>query len=87
VTVAPAATERRDGARHGWVIVAALGVAVTVSYGVLSYAFAILVVPMQEDLGASRAAITGAASVGLLTSAAASIPVGRRSTASARDWS
>jgi MFS family permease len=77
VTVAPEAIERRDESRHGWIIVAALGVAVTVSYGVLSYAFAVLVVPMQQDLGASRAAITGAASVGLLVSAAASIPVGR----------
>ena len=69
--------ERRDETRYGWVIVAALGVAVTISYGVLSYAFAVLVVPMQQDLGASRAAITGAASVALLASAAASIPVGR----------
>ena len=57
------AIERRDESRYGWVIVVALGVAVTVSYGVLSYAFAVLVVPMQQDLGASRAAITGAASV------------------------
>ena len=69
--------ERRDETRYGWVIVVALGVAVTVSYGVLSYAFAVLVVPMQQDLDASRAAITGAASVALLASAAASIPVGR----------
>jgi MFS family permease len=57
--------------------VAALAVTETVSWGVLYYAFAVFLVPMQEDLGWSRAELSGAFSLALATSALAALPVGR----------
>ena len=63
--------------RYGWSIVVALGVTATVSYGVLGYAFAIVVVPMQETLGWSRAELTGAYSLSILVSGASALAVGR----------
>jgi MFS family permease len=62
---------------YGWAIVAAFGITETVSYGVLTYAFAVLLVPMQEATGWSAAAITGAYSLALLVSGLAGILVGR----------
>jgi hypothetical protein len=44
---------------YGWVLVGVLGVTATVSYGILSYAFAVFIAPMQAELGWSKAAITG----------------------------
>jgi MFS family permease len=61
---------------YGWAIVAALSVTVTVSYGVLIYAFGVLLVPMQRDLGWSRLELTGAFSLALAVSALAGIVVG-----------
>jgi len=58
-------------------MVAALAVTSTVGYGVLVYAFAVLLVPMQEELGADRTAVTGAQTVSLLATALASVPAGR----------
>lgn len=62
---------------YGWAIVAALGVTATASYGVLTYAFAVLIAPMSTDLGWTKAQITGAFSLGMLVAGAAAIPVGR----------
>ena len=62
---------------YGWVIVASLGITEAVSYGVLSYAFGVLIVPMQRDLGWSRVELSGAYSLALLASGLAIIPVGR----------
>lgn len=64
-------------AGYGWVIVGAFGVTETVSYGVLAYAFAVLLVPMQESTGWSAAAIAGAYSLALLVSGVAGLRVGR----------
>ncbi len=61
----------------GWVMVAALGVTECVSYGVLSYAFAIFLHPMERDLGWSRAQLTGAFSVAWLVAGLAAVPLGR----------
>ena len=58
-------------------VVAALSVSVTVSYGILYYAFAAFLVPMQRDLGYSAAQLTGAFSLGLLASGLTGIAVGR----------
>ena len=58
-------------------VVAALSVTETVSWGILYYAFAVFLVPMQDDLGFSAAELTGAFSVGILVSAVAGIAVGR----------
>jgi MFS family permease len=66
--------------QQGWTqpwIAAALGVTATVSYGVLGYAFSIVIVPMQRSLGWSRAELTGAYSLAILVSGAAALAVGR----------
>jgi MFS family permease len=62
---------------RAWGIVAALSITETVSWGILYYAFAVFLVPMQRDLGFSAAELTGAFSVALLVSGAAGIAVGR----------
>ena len=58
-------------------MVAALSVTETVSYGILYYAFAAFLVPMQRDLGFSAAQLTGAFSLSLLVAAGVGIVVGR----------
>ncbi|MEH1122889.1 MFS transporter [Micromonospora sp. CPCC 206061] len=69
----------RRGAREGggWRIVAALAVTQTIGYGVLYYAFAVLLQPMARSLDASIAAVTGALTGSVLAGAAAAVPVGR----------
>lgn len=49
----------------------------TVGWGTLFTPFALLVQPMEADLGWSRALISGAFTLGLLVSGVAAIPVGR----------
>jgi hypothetical protein len=59
----PAVTPATGGDRapaRAWRVVAALAVSQAVEYGVLSYAFAVLLVPMQHDVHTGRATITGA---------------------------
>ena len=51
---------------YGWAMVATLGRHGDVSYGVLSYAFAVFITPMGAELGWSKATITGAFSVAQL---------------------
>ncbi len=87
---ADARTAARSGAAHraapsahpvwrtrAWGIVGALSVTETVSWGILYYAFAVFLVPMQRDLGFSAAELTGAFSIAMLVSGAAGIAVGR----------
>ncbi len=62
---------------RAWGIVAALSVTETVSWGILYYAFAVFLVPMQRDLGYSAAQLTGAFSLALGVSAVAGVAVGR----------
>jgi MFS family permease len=62
---------------YGWTIVWTLAVTETVSWGILFYAFAVFLVPMQRELGWSTPQITGAYSLALLVAMAASPPVGR----------
>ncbi len=68
---------RRADPRYGWTIVAVLAATETVSWGVLYYAFAVFLTPMQRDLGWSKSELTGAFSLALATSALAAFPVGR----------
>jgi MFS family permease len=68
---------RRTDPAYGWKIVAVLAVTETVSWGVLYYAFAVFLTPMQRELGWSKTELTGAFSVALATSALAAFPVGR----------
>lgn len=58
-------------------MVATLGFTATASYGVLSYAFAVFILPMSAELGWSRATLTGAFSIAQLVAGGAAIPVGR----------
>ena len=58
-------------------MVASLCVTETVSWGILYYGFPVFLPPMEAELGWSRVQITGAFSLGLLSSALAALPVGR----------
>src|SRR5438094_3825136 len=62
---------------YGWVIVAALSVTETATWGIIYYGFPVFLRPMEQDLGASRVAITAAFSIGLGVAAVAALPVGR----------
>jgi MFS family permease len=57
--------------------VAALAVTTTAGYGVLYYAFAVLLRPMAEALHASTTAVTGALTASVLAGAVMAVPVGR----------
>lgn len=57
--------------------VSALGIAQCVNWGVLYYAFAVLVLPIERELGVPTWAVTGAFSFALLLSAAAAPTIGR----------
>ena len=61
---------------YGWYLVAALGLTTIVSYGISQYLFGVLVVPIEQDLGWSRAAISGAFSGGLIVAALLGLPIG-----------
>lgn len=67
----------RKGLYYGWVVVGTLAATETISWGILYYAFAAFLVPMQQELGWSTAALTGAYSLALLISGLAALPVGR----------
>ena len=62
---------------YPWLLTVTLGFTETVSWGVLYYAFSVLVAPMEADLGWSRAEITGAFSLALVTLALAGVGVGQ----------
>jgi MFS family permease len=58
-------------------LVATLAASETTAYGVLAYAFGVFLVPMQQELGWSRTALTGAYALAIIVSGVAAIPVGR----------
>ena len=55
----------------------ALSVTETVSYGVLYYSFAVFLVPMRQELGASTAQLSGALTLALAVTGLAGVLVGR----------
>jgi MFS family permease len=61
----------------GWRMVWGLAVTETVSYGVLYYSFAVFLVPMREELGASSAALSGALTLALALTGLGALVVGR----------
>jgi MFS family permease len=63
-------------ARRGWAIVAAVSTTVTVSYGVLLYAFPVVFVPMRDELSLNASQLSLAATIALGMSAIAGIGVG-----------
>ena len=58
-------------------VVGALSITETITWGIVYYGFAVFLTPMERDLGFSRVALTGAFSVGLLAAALVGVPVGR----------
>jgi len=63
----------RGDARLIWTVAATQ----MVGWGTLFTSFALLLAPMEAELGLSRSAISGAFTVGLLVSGVAAVPVGR----------
>ena len=61
----------------GWRIAWALAITQTVGYGVLTYAFGVFTLPMETELGWTRAQTSGAFSLALLVSGLAAFPIGR----------
>ncbi|MFN8525640.1 MAG: MFS transporter [Chloroflexota bacterium] len=66
-----------SGLYYGWILVLILGITETTSWGILYYSFTVFLAPMEQELGWSRAAMTGAFSLALLLSGIAAVPVGR----------
>ena len=62
---------------YGWFVVATLCVTETVTWGVIYYGYPVFLRPMEEALGVSRVAVTGAFSLGLAVAALGALPVGR----------
>lgn len=62
---------------YGWRIALALAVTQTVGFGVLFYAYSVFTLPMETELGFTRAQTSGAFSMALLLSGLAAVPVGR----------
>jgi MFS family permease len=68
-----------DGApisRAGWTLVWTLSVGQLISWGTLYYAFAVYALPMEQELGWSKAELNGALSLGLLVNGLFALPVG-----------
>jgi len=61
----------------GWHMVWTVSATCTVAYGVLFYAFAVFVVPMREDLGATTGQLSGALSLAIAVNGLAAIWVGK----------
>lgn len=62
---------------YGWRIVAVLAITETVSWGILYYAFAVFLLPMQHELGFTRTTMTGAYSLAVLLTGLVGVPLGR----------
>lgn len=59
-----------------WRIVWVLSISSNISWGSIYYAFSVLQIPMQHELGWSKVALTGAQSLGLVISALTIVPIG-----------
>ncbi len=62
---------------YGWILAVVFGSCETVSWGVLYYAFSVLIAPTTAEMGWSRAEISGALSVMLVVSGVTGLAVGR----------
>src|SRR5207249_11973109 len=65
-----------EDSAYAWLVAGTLALTVTVSYGVLTYTFGIVLVPMQRELGWSRLELTAAFSLALAVWAVGGIGVG-----------
>jgi MFS family permease len=68
---------RRARVYYGWIVVTVLSITETITWGIVYYGYPVFLRPMEETLGASRVAVTGAFSLGLAVSALSAVPVGR----------
>lgn len=67
----------RQSPFYGWWIVSTLGFTEMTSWGVIYYAFSVLLTPMQQELGWPQAHFTGAFSLALFISGIVALPIGR----------
>lgn len=61
---------------YGWVILSAVSITEVISWGILYYAYTVFVAPMQQELGWSPVAMSGAYSAALLSTGLAAVPMG-----------
>lgn len=61
---------------YGWWMVIALAVTETISWGVVYYAYSVIITALEGEFGWSRAQVTGAFSLALLISGGMAVPVG-----------
>jgi MFS family permease len=61
----------------GWPLIAILGTTQIVGYGSVFYSFSLLMRPLQESVGAGKAAVVGAFSFALLVAAGCAVLVGK----------
>lgn len=61
---------------YGWYIAVALAITETISWGIVYYAFTVFILPMETELGWSKAQLTGGFSLSLLVAGALAFPVG-----------
>jgi len=62
---------------YGWILAVLFGFCETVSWGVLYYAFSVLIAPTTTEMGWSRAEVSGALSLMLVVSGVTGLGVGR----------
>jgi MFS family permease len=67
----------RGGIYYGWTLLVSLGVISIIAYGTLQYFFGVLVVPVERELGWSRAQLSLGYSIALLVSGLLGYPIGR----------
>ncbi len=67
----------RSAIYYGWIQAAMLSITQLVSWGILYYAFSVLIAPMQAELQWTSAQITGAFSLALLANGVSSLLTGR----------
>lgn len=70
-------TTTRPAPFPGWRMVRALAITEAISYGVLFYAFAVMLVPMRESFGAGTGEISLALTISLAVTGIAAVPAGR----------
>ena len=68
--------QRLGGIYYGWILVAGLALTTIVSYGTTQYFFGVILVPIQHELGWSRAALSGAYSLAFLVAGVLGLPLG-----------
>lgn len=66
----------RQNVYYGWWITIALAITETISWGIVYYAYSVLITTLEAEFGWSRAQVTGAFSLALLISGGMAVPVG-----------